>query len=497
MPRGITILGLGPGAPGQLTLEAWQVLESAEEIVLRTAQHPIVPHLPKGLEVRSLDYLYEVKPTFEAVYSGIVQEVLRLAHRPQGVLYGVPGHPWMAEATVLPIRQQAEKAHLPVRMVTGLSFLEPTLTALRVDGLEGFQLLDGVDMAQRLTPGVNPDQPILIGQLYNPAVGSQVKLALMAEFPDDHPVCLVRAAGTSSERVWQVPLYQLDRQKDIDHLTSCYVPPLSKTGSLTSLREVVARLRAPDGCPWDREQTHNSLRSSLLEETYEVLEALDSGDPEQLKEELGDMLLQVVLHQQIAVEEGEFRPSEVIGHLVDKLVRRHPHVFGELEVEGSEEVLRNWEVIKRLEREDSSNERKSVLDGVVSALPALARAQALQERASRVGFDWRDIAGVVAKIEEEIAEFREAHMINQEACELGDLLFSLVNLARWLGLDAESLLRETNERFVHRFKGVEARAAEEGRVLTDCTPKELDSYWESEKGSKSDPSLPAGLSYRI
>jgi tetrapyrrole methylase family protein/MazG family protein len=305
----------------------------------------------------------------------------------------------------------------------------------------------------------------------------------MTEFPDEHPVCLVRAAGTSSERVWQVPLYQLDRQEDIDHLTSCYVPPLEKAGSLSSLREVVARLRAPDGCPWDREQTHDSLRSGLLEETYEVLEALDSGDPQQLKEELGDMLLQVVLHQQIAVEEGEFRPSEVIEHLVAKLVRRHPHVFGELEVDGSKEVLRNWEVIKRLEREDSSNEPKSVLDGVVPALPALARAQALQERASRVGLDWKDMAGVVEKIEEEIAEFREAPMANQEACELGDLLFSLVNLARWLGLDAESLLRETNEKFVHRFKGVEARIVEEGRVLSDCTPEELDRYWESEKES--------------
>jgi tetrapyrrole methylase family protein/MazG family protein len=389
----------------------------------------------------------------------------------------------MAEATVLPIRRQAEEARIPVRIVAGLSFLEPTLAALQVDGLEGLQLLDGVDMAQRLTPGVIPDQPILIGQLYGPAVASQVKLTLMAEFPDEHPVCLVRAAGTSAERVWDVPLYELDRQKDMDHLTTCYVPPLTSPGSLQALQEVVAKLRAPDGCPWDRDQTHSSLRSGLLEETYEVLEALDSDDPRQLKEELGDMLLQVVLHQQIAVEEGEFRPSEVIGHLVGKLVRRHPHVFGELEVDGSEEVLRNWEAIKRLEREDRSTEQKSVLDGVVEALPALARAQALQERASRVGFDWADVAGVIEKVEEEIAEFRDADAPNEKACEIGDLLFSLVNLARRVGVDSESVLREANERFVRRFKGVEAQVAAQNRVLTDCTLDELDGYWETAKDS--------------
>jgi len=482
MSRGIVILGLGPGAPEQLTLEAWHILEASEEIVLRTAQHPLIPHLPATLRVQSLDTLYEELPTFEAVYSAIAQEVVRLGQRAQGVVYGVPGHPWMAEATVPRIQRLAQEADLPLRIVTGLSFVEPTLAALRVDGLEGLQLLDGADLAHRLAPALNPDRPALIGQLYSPAVASQVKLTLMAVYPDEHPVTLVRAAGTDEERAWQVPLYELDRQREVDHLTSCYLPPLPQPGSPQALQEIVARLRAPDGCPWDREQTHASLRSELLEETYEVLEALDSGDPHRLKEELGDLLLEVALHLQIALEEGEFRPPEVIGHVVDKLIRRHPHVFGELEVAGREEVLRNWEFIKRQERETGGQVGRSMLDGVAASLPALARAQALQDRASRVGFDWEDVAGVLGKVEEELAEFRAAQTADEQKHEIGDLLFSLVNLARWLDVDAESALREANDRFTARFKKVEARAAEQGRALTEYSLDELDAFWQVAKG---------------
>jgi len=482
MPRGIIILGLGPGAPEQLTLEAWHILETSDEIYVRTTQHPVIPHLPATLQVHSFDYLYQELSTFEEVYTAIAQEVVKLGQRPQGVVYGVPGHPWVGEATVPRIQQMAGEARLPLRIVAGLSFVEPTLAALNVDGLEGLQLLDGVDLAHRLFPPINPDRPVLIGQLYSQAVASQVKLTLMALYPDEHPVKLVRAAGTGEERVWQVPLYELDRQPELDHLTSCYLPPLPQPGSFQALQEVVARLRAPDGCPWDRAQTHASLRPELLEETYEVLEALDSDDPQRLKEELGDLLLQIALHQQIATEEGEFRPPEIISHLVEKLVRRHPHVFGDSKVEGPEEVLRNWEAIKRAEREVEGEAEKSVLDGVTHSLPALARAQALQERAARVGFDWKDVAGVLRKVEEELQEFQAAETARDQENEIGDLLFSLVNLARWLGVDAESALREANDRFVARFKEIEARAAEQGRAITDYSLEELDAFWEAAKG---------------
>ncbi len=192
--------------------------------------------------------------------------------------------------------------------------------------------------------------------------------------------------------------------------------------------------------------------------------------------------MQIALHQQIATEEGEFRPPEIISHLVEKLVRRHPHVFGDSKVEGPEEVLRNWEAIKRAEREVEGEAEKSVLDGVTHSLPALARAQALQERAARVGFDWKDVAGVLRKVEEELKEFQAAETARDQENEIGDLLFSLVNLARWLGVDAESALREANDRFVARFKEIEARAAEQGRAITDYSLEELDAFWEAAKG---------------
>lgn len=481
MSRGIIILGLGPGALEHLTLEAWHILEASDEIYVRTAQHPVIPCLPTTLRVRSFDCLYEELPTFEAVYATIAQEVVRLGQRPQGVVYGVPGHPWMAEATVPRIQRLAEEARLSLRIVAGLSFVEPTLSALCIDGLEGLQLLDGTDLAHRLTPPVNPDHPVLIGQLYSRAVASQVKLTLMAFYPDEHPVTLVRAAGTSEERMWQVPLHELDRQQELDHLTSCYLPPLPQPGSPQALQEIVACLRAPNGCPWDRAQTHASLRSQLLEETYEVLEALDSNDSQSLKEELGDLLLQIALHQQIAMKEGEFRPPEVIGHLVEKLIRRHPHVFGESKVEGPEEVLRNWEAIKHRERETDRQVERSILGGVAPSLPALARAQALQERAARMSFDWKDVAGVLKKVEEELTELQSAKTARDQESELGDILFSLVNLARWLDVDAESALRKANDRFVTRFKEIEARAAEQGRAITDYSLDELDAFWEEAK----------------
>jgi len=481
MSGGVIVLGLGPGAPEQLTLEAWRILEASDELYVRTAQHPVIPHLPTTLRVRSFDYLYEELPTFEAVYSTIAQEVVRLAQRPGGVVYGVPGHPWIGEATMPRIQRLSEEARVPLRIVAGLSFLEPTLTALRVDGLESLQLLNGAELAHRLTPPVNPDHPVLIGQLYSRPVASQVKLTLMALYPDPHPVTLVRAAGTSEERVWQAPLYELDRQQELDHLVSCYLPPLPRPSSPQALQEMVSRLRATGGCPWDRAQTHASLRPLLLEETYELLEALDSGDPQRIEEELGDLLLQIALHQQIATEEGEFRPPEMIGHLVDKLIRRHPHVFGESKVEGPQEVLRHWEAIKRQERETSGEPEKSILDGVARSLPALARAQALQERAARVGFDWKDAEGVLKKVEEELTEFRTAKSADEQRHEIGDLLFSLVNLARWLDVDAESSLREANDRFAARFKEIEARAGEQGRTVSDYSLEEMDILWEAAK----------------
>ncbi|MCP4518779.1 MAG: nucleoside triphosphate pyrophosphohydrolase, partial [Delftia sp.] len=243
-----------------------------------------------------------------------------------------------------------------------------------------------------------------MAQLYSQALAANLKLTLMNQYPPEHPLALVHSAGTDQEQTLSLPLYELDRQPDVAHLTTLYVPPLERTSSFEAFQETIAYLRAPEGCPWDRKQTHQSLRSGLLEETYEVLDALDQDDVAALREELGDLLLQIVLHAQIAVEAGEFSMSDVIATVDSKIKYRHPHVWGEQDAANADDVLRSWESSKAQERQDQERGEKSMLAGVPAALPALAQALAYGERVSRVGFDWPDVQGVIEKVSEEIKE---------------------------------------------------------------------------------------------
>ncbi len=475
----ITIVGLGPGNPAHLTLEAWRILQEADEVYLRTDRHPTVSSLPSHLSLHSFDHLYEEKDDFTAVYEAIAAQVLALGRRPQGVIYAVPGHPLVGEASVQRILVLAEEEGLKVRLVEGLSFIEPVLTSLGLDALDGLQIADATELAARCHPPLNPDVPTLVGQLYGRRLASGVKLTLMNLLPDHHPLTLVRGAGTESVVVKTLPLYQLDRSDDIDHLTTLYIPPLPQPGSIETFQDTVARLRAPDGCPWDREQTHRSLRSCLLEETYEVLEALDNDDPVKLREELGDLLMQIVLHTQMAIEAGDFDLAQVVRSIDTKIKRRHPHVFGQAVVSDSAQVLHNWEEIKRGERGDEDH--RSILDNVPKALPALAQADAYQRRVARVGFDWPDIEGVMAKVAEEVRELRGAADNREGERELGDLLFSIVNLARWLEIDAESALRAANARFARRFVHMEHLCRARGQRLADLPLAEQDKLWEEVK----------------
>ncbi len=488
MPKGITIVGLGPGAPGLLTIEAQQVLQTASEVYLRTRRHPTAEALPTSAVIHSFDDVYERAATFDGVYAEIALRVVELGKRPGGVVYAVPGHPRVGEASVQRIVSLAEQDGLPVRIVEGLSFVEPVCTRLRLDLLDGLQVADATMLATRHYPEFNPDLPLLVGQLYSRDLAADVKLALMMVYPDDHPTTLIRAAGMEAESLRVLPLCELDRCADIDHLTSLYVPPLSEPGSPAAFQQVVARLRAPDGCPWDREQTHSSLRPFLLEEAYEVLQALDREDTASLKEELGDLLLQILLHTQIAIENSEFRMADVISYIVAKLKRRHPHVFGDARVANSQEVVVNWERIKSRERltHDKADGRhapgkQGALAGVPEAMPALARAQSLQRRAAQVGFEWPNVDSVWAKAKEEWQELRRASGADARVAELGDLLFSMVNLARWLGVDAESALRRTTSRFEGRFQAMEQECAARGQHMAHLSLSQLVELWEQAK----------------
>lgn len=473
----ITMIGLGPGEIDDLSLRAWRTIERAETLYLRTERHPCITQLPEGITIHSFDALYDESESFGAVYERITDTIMAAA-QDEDVFYAVPGDPFVGEATTGHIQAAAQAAQIPVQIINGISFIEPMLAALGFDALDGLQIVDGLNVALQHHPQLNPAYPAFLAQVYSRDVASNVKLTLMNQYPDEFEVCLVHGAGSGAAQIERLPLYEIDRSDQINHLTSLYVPALGAYTSFEAFQEVIAHLRAPEGCPWDREQTHESLRPFLMEESYEVLEAIDEGDWESLAGELGDLLLQIVLHTQIATEYGEFYMSDVLDYVNRKMIRRHPHVWGDVNVEGdAEQVLQNWEQIKQQEKQ--GQQRESILDGVPKAAPALMVAHKYTAKAAKVGFDWPDVSGVEEKMREELAEIVAETDPLEQAKEIGDLIFVLVNWLRWLDVgDPESVLRETNAKFYRRFRYVEDHAP---RDLSEMTLEEMDTLWDAAK----------------
>jgi len=387
----------------------------------------------------------------------------------------VPGHPFVAEATCPEILRRAKTEDIPVRVIDGLSFLEPTFRALSLDPFPELVLADALSMAGSQTPQTPPSSPVLIAQIYSRMVASDVKLTLMTTYPDDHPVRLVHGAGTDKEVVEDLPLYAVDHSEHLGLLSALFVPPLSPYTSFESFQEIIAKLRAPDGCPWDREQTHESLRPFLLEEAYETLDALDRQDMRGLEEELGDLLLQILLHAQIANEEGDFNIHHVLDGIGSKLVRRHPHVFADKKVSGVSGVLHNWEEIKAEERKDNGDKAlKGLLDGVPKALPALSQAGEIIERTRRVGFDHLISKGDPVYLINQIDNLVTAE---SKAKLLEELLLGLSSLAYQNELDAESLLREALARFREQVGIMEASAIRRGESLVNLSKERKEGLW--------------------
>jgi tetrapyrrole methylase family protein/MazG family protein len=477
---GLTIVGLGPGEEGLITRAAWQALENAGEVYMRTNDHPLAEILQQYTQVRSFDEIYERETEFEAVYSKIVKQLLHLARRPEGVVYAVPGDPLVGEATVTELLLQARSESLPVQLIHGVSFIEPCMELLGYDALEGLYVCDALDIARRHHPPFPPDTPVLVSQLYSRLVASEVKLTLFNQYPETHQVILIHSAGSPQASQEQVSLFEIDQVSSLANQTSLFLPALPQESAFESFQETVARLRAPDGCPWDREQTHSSLRMHLLEEAYEALQALDREDTQDLREELGDLLLQIVLQAQIATEGGEFTMADVVASIQAKIISRHPHVFGELEVEGVDQVLQNWESLKAEERREKGSQ-KGALAGVPLGLPALAQADEIQDRAARIGFDWDALEGVIDKVREEFDEVAAASLPKDKEAEIGDLLFSIVNYARWLNVDPEAALRTANVRFRDRFHRMELNASTHGQTLDQMDLDELEALWQQAK----------------
>ncbi|WHY56858.1 nucleoside triphosphate pyrophosphohydrolase [Peribacillus simplex] len=483
----ITIIGLGAGDLDQLPLGIYKKLIQTEQCFVRTIDHPVIGDLKReGINFTAFDGIYEKHDQFEAVYEEIAGTLLQEASN-RSVLYAVPGHPMVAEKTVQLLLEKGPALGIAIKLEGGQSFLDPLFQAVRIDPIEGFQLLDGTDLSPE---DLHIAQHMIIGQVYDAFSASNVKLTLMEKLPDDYEVYIVTAAGSSQEKVTKCALFELDRQMELSNLTSVYVPPVSEEAlryrEFSKLRQVIAELRGPDGCPWDKKQTHESLKKYLIEEAYELIDSIDEEDDEGMIGELGDVLLQVMLHSQIGEDEGMFTIDDVIEGITAKMIRRHPHVFGDVEVNGEEDVLVNWQKIKEDEKGSETKAPQSILDGIEKSLPNLLRAEEYQKRAAKVGFDWDEVSEAWKKVREEVLELEEEILspnrdVERIKSELGDLFFALVNVSRYYDIQAEEAVYKANQKFHQRFTYIEECIQRADKKFEDYTLEELDSYWDEAK----------------
>ena len=476
----VVVVGLGPGGLDHTTAETLETLERIPHRYLRTAIHPSASLVENAT---SFDDIYEAADTFEDVYAEIAEVLVAAAIEYGEIVYAVPGSPLVLEQTVRHLRERSE---INCVILPAMSFLDVAWARLGIDPVEaGVRLVDGHDFA---AAAAGERGPLLVAHTHANWVLSDIKLAVEGATGDEQ-VIILQALGTDDEQIITTTWADLDRTIEADHLTSIYIPELAIPvgAGYVSFHELARTLR--EQCPWDIEQTHESLVPHLLEETYEVVDAvhgLDPDDPttdEDLIEELGDLLYQIEFHATIAEQEGRFTIADVTTGIHDKLVRRHPHVFGNVTVDGTDEVLANWDDIKRDEKG-----RTSIFQGIPRSMPSLSYAAKVGKKASKVGFDWPAVDGAFSKIGEEAGELRAAigtGNSDHAGEELGDLLFAVVNVARHLDIDPELALRAATDKFRTRFEGVEELARQREIDLRSAELSVLDNLWDEVKDNDS------------
>lgn len=483
----IKIIGLGPGAPEALTIGAVRALEEGKNIYFRTEKHPTVDYLRgKVKEFKTYDHYYEISENFDEVYDSIAKDIVNNYKTSDEIIYAVPGHPLVAEKSVFNLINLCDKEGIKYEIVPAVSFIDAMMDVLKIDPIEGLKVIDAFDINNQVL-----DKRIgtIITQVYNPLIASEVKLRLLDCYNDDTEIYFVRAAGIEGEEsIRKIPIYELDMQEDIDYLTSIYIPKdMNNKKDFNDLVEIIDKLRGEDGCPWDMEQTHESIKNQLLEEAYEVVDSINNDDIDGMIEELGDVLLHVVFHSSIGKDDGYFNINDVIESICNKMIYRHPHVFGDKDISNSDEVVDNWEELKREEKhfETITDE----MNAVAKALPALIRAHKVQKKAANVGFDWDKVEEAALKVEEELKEVLDVYKSNNKEKikgEVGDLIFACVNVARLLKVDEEEALNLTIKKFINRFSFIEQEAVRKGKNLTEMSLDEMDAIWNEAKNKEFD-----------
>ncbi len=473
----IRIIGLGTGGIDELTVKAYNTLLDGSPVFLRTDRHPVVDELRnKGIDFVTFDKFYENIDDFEELYNKIIAETLENSKKYGTINYCTAGSPYFGD-TITEKLLQNKYENIQIEVIDGISFFDKGIKLSGFGNNESIKILDcaGIDEFSFDVNSVN-----IIKQVYNKKIASELKLSLLEIYPDD---LLIKSVDVLHRVLHEFPLFELDRQKKYDFSIYICVPTLEKENkklyNTSNLCRIMKVLRGFEGCPWDRKQTHESLRECVIEEAYEVVDAIESGNFENLEEELGDLLLQVVFHSQIASEEGYFNINDVLNRICSKLYFRHPHVFGENKASNAYEARNSWEEAKSKEKNVSSYTER--LENVPKSLSPLSRSYKIQKRAADVGFDWPNIEGAVEKVKEELRELLVEYKkmdIDKIEDEFGDLLFALVNFVRFLDINPDVALNKTIKKFITRFKYIENNAPKD---LMSMTLDEMDALWEKSK----------------
>lgn len=474
MTPSITVVTLGPGDPQLMTLQTADALRHADRLMLRTVQHPVAAWLDaQSIAYKTLDALYDRYDDFDALHKAMARMLWKAACDAP-VVYAVLDAANDGSVAEL-FAQRPDAAQL--RVLPGVSRTDSCLAQLPGESAGGVRVVPAISCA---VAGYHPGMPLLITELDNPALAGDVKLWLTELYDDEMQVTLFPSTVAGAAEPRRIALWELDRLKQYDHTVCLFVPaaPLMSRQRycFDDLIEVMGILRGENGCPWDREQTHQSLRKYLIEEAWEVAAAIDEDDPEHLADELGDVLLQVVFHAHVGQSHGAFSLSDVTTAICRKMIYRHQHIFGDTHCETADEVSASWEQLKKAEK--GLDTQTAVMQDVPKGLPALMRAAKVQKKAAHVGFDWDDAIGALPKIHEEADEvLAELQNSRDPGEELGDLLFSCVNVARLVRQDPEMLLQKATEKFIRRFGAMEKAIICNGKSLQGLTLAEMDVYW--------------------
>jgi tetrapyrrole methylase family protein/MazG family protein len=480
----IQIIGLGAGGTEGLTIKAYEALGSNIPSFARTVRHPVIKELNKktanetnkNIQIRCFDCFFEKYDTFDEVYEKITDNLVELAKKYGKINYCTAGSPYYGDIITKKLINEY-KNEINIIIIDGISFLDK---CIKLSGFSDYKSIKVLDCLEADEFSFDINSLNIVTQVYDIEMASQLKLKLMEIYPDNAPVLKI---DVLENLVKKAPIFMLDTEKNYEFSTYfCILPiEISKNTvyNVANLCRIVNRLRGLDGCPWDIKQTHKSIRQNVIEEAYEVVDAIDNENVDNLVEELGDLLFQVVFHGEIGSEDGYFNLSDIVTNVCKKMYSRHPHVFGDIKAANAEEALESWEMSKQKEKNLSTYTDN--LKDVPKALSPLSRSYKIQKRAAEVGFDWHNANGAILKIKEELFEFLEEYEKNDSVKmeeEFGDLLFALVNFARFLKINPDIALNKTINKFIKRFEYIETHSKKD---LRQMTLEEMDELWEESK----------------